>query len=63
MNNIASYTGAMQEEAALEEDAGEKLNAVGPGWLVNGCPRKLRFENNLPENKRSTHFFPFFFHK
>lgn len=39
----------MREKAALEEDEGEKLKAVGwlAGCLVNGCPRKLRSENNL----------------
>lgn len=51
MNNIASYTGAIQEEAALEEDEEEKLKHLEqrwlPGWLVNGCPRKLCSENNL----------------
>lgn len=71
MNNTARYTGAMQEEAALEEDdEGEKLKAVGgaqagwlAGWLVNGCPRTLRSENNLAGKQTidAAFFFPFSF--
>lgn len=60
MNNIASYTGAMQEKAALE-DEGEKLKAVGAalaGWLVNGCPSKLGSENNLAGKQTIDAAFP-----
>lgn len=67
MNNIAGCTGAMQGEAALEEDEGEKLKAVGAalagwltgwltGWLMDvlaSCAPKTIW----PENKRSTQLF------